>query len=89
MNAENRCPVCNAELPANAPRGLCPACLLKGGLTTASGAAGSPRDDDFVPPTPEQLAPLFPDLEILELIGRGGWASSTKPGRSGSTGSSR
>jgi serine/threonine protein kinase len=26
----------------------------------------------FVPPTPEQLAPLFPQLEILELVGKGG-----------------
>jgi serine/threonine protein kinase len=27
---------------------------------------------DFTPPTPAELAPHFPDLEILELIGRGG-----------------
>ena len=27
---------------------------------------------DFTPPTPEQLAAQFPDLEILEFIGRGG-----------------
>ena len=75
MNAENRCPACNAELAANAPRGLCPACLLKGGLATRPAAtAGAIRRTgaDFVPPTPAELAPHFPDLEILELVGRGG-----------------
>ena len=73
MNAENRCPACDAELAANAPRGLCPACLLKGGLGTQTAAAAIRRSAaDFVPPTPAELAPLFPDLEILELVGRGG-----------------
>src|SRR5271157_4811998 len=73
MTAENRCPACNAELAANAPRGLCPACLLKGGLETQTGGGGNPSlAADFVPPTPAELAPLFPDLEILELVGRGG-----------------
>ena len=75
MNAENRCPQCDAELAANAPRGLCPACLLKGGLGTQTGGTGgsSPsQGGDFVPPTPAELAAYFPDLEILELVGRGG-----------------
>ena len=30
--APNRCPTCGAELPADAPRGLCPRCLLREGL---------------------------------------------------------
>ncbi len=73
MTPENRCPACNAELAANAPRGLCPACLLKGGLETQTGGGGNPSPAaDFVPPTPAKLAPLFPELEILELVGRGG-----------------
>ncbi|MGA2034170.1 MAG: protein kinase [Thermoguttaceae bacterium] len=75
MNAENRCPQCGAELAANAPQGLCPACLLKGALQTQSSATGggqSAGPSDDVPPTPAELAPSFPDLEILEFIGRGG-----------------
>jgi serine/threonine protein kinase len=75
MNAENRCPACNAELAANAPQGLCPACLLKGGLGTQTGETGGsnpPQGGDFAPFTPAELAPQFPDLEILELLGRGG-----------------
>ena len=75
MSAENRCPACNAELAANAPRGLCPACLLKGGLGTQTAGTGGSRpspEGDFVPPSPAELAPHFPDLEILELVGYGG-----------------
>ena len=74
MNEENRCPQCGTELAANAPRGLCPACLLQGGLGTETGpweGSGS-GPGDYQPPTPAELAPCFPDLEILELVGRGG-----------------
>ena len=75
MNAEDRCSACDAELAANAPRGLCPACLLKGGLGTQTGGTGGSNPSktaDFAPPAPAELAPHFPDLEILELVGRGG-----------------
>jgi len=72
VNAENRCPACDAELAANAPRGLCPDCLLKQGLQTTPLPSGGQANADFVPPTPAGLAPCFPDLEILELVGRGG-----------------
>ena len=30
------------------------------------------RASPFIPPTPAELAPYFPDLEILEFVGRGG-----------------
>ena len=58
-------------LDPEALRKLCPACLLKRGMETTGGAASSPAAD-YAPPTPAELAPLFPDLEILELVGRGG-----------------
>src|SRR4051812_19782028 len=32
MTPNPTCPECGAELPTDAPRGLCPACLLKAGL---------------------------------------------------------
>ena len=74
MSTENRCPQCGAELSANAVRGLCPACLLKKGLETQSyvSEGGNPSEAAYAPPTPTELAAYFPDLEILELIGRGG-----------------
>jgi len=75
MSEERRCTQCGAVLTAEAPQGLCPACLLKRGLETgsATGASGDrPSSADYIPPTPAELARYFPELEILELLGRGG-----------------
>ena len=70
-----QCPQCGTSLAPDAPQGLCPACLLKRGLETQGGAgeagAASPTPG-YVPPTPAELARYLPELEILELIGRGG-----------------
>ena len=74
-NPENRCPECGAALAEDRPQGLCPRCLLKRGLetNTMAGDGGStPSKADYVPPSPAELASYFPDLEILELVGRGG-----------------
>ena len=62
------CPQCGTDLPKGAPQGLCPACLFKQGLASAT----LPEGGTFDPPTPEDLAPHFPQLDILELLGRGG-----------------
>jgi serine/threonine protein kinase len=76
MPDEDKCPQCGAPLPANAPAGLCPACLLKQGAAaeTATGANQSP----FQPPTVAELAVKFPQLEILKLIGKGGMGAVYK-----------
>ena len=69
------CPKCGLMLPPNAPRGLCPGCLFKGALDTHGSLAGrgySADERGDVPPTPEELAAEFPELEILRFIGRGG-----------------
>ena len=64
------CPQCHARLPTDAPQGLCPACLLAAvALPTEAGSAAAPKAP---PPTREQVAAAFPQLEILELIGVGG-----------------
>src|SRR5512136_2597838 len=78
MNAEpiiNRCPKCQAPLPANAPQGLCPKCLLAAVSTPTE--AGQPADKHPPPPIPV-VAAAFPQLEILELIGRGGMGAVYK-----------
>src|SRR5436853_6011562 len=71
-----RCPQCDAPLPANAPGGLCPACLLKQGAADDTITGGGARA--FTPPGVAELAPLFPQLEILELIGKGGMGAVYK-----------
>jgi len=76
METKRICSICGKPLAPSAPEGLCPECLLKAGLPTGEDigpdtetGAARPR---FVPPKPEELAPLFPQLEILGLIGQGG-----------------
>ncbi len=76
-----RCPGCGTELSTDAPEGLCPGCLLGEAMRRGSGSGAGPGPGAttpispgpaFVPPRPEDLAPHFPHLEILELLGRGG-----------------
>src|SRR4249919_1964762 len=61
-----RCRQCGSDLP---DAGICPRCLMARiieptgvGATTAA----------LPPPAPADLAPHFPQLEILECLGRGG-----------------
>ncbi len=72
-----KCAQCNAELPADGASSLCPQCLLQIGFETQpavrSGESGSSAyRPTFIPPTVEELAPHFPQLEILEVLGHGG-----------------
>src|SRR6516162_632823 len=79
-----RCPECGVALPADAPEGLCPQCLLKGVISSAHEAARSAPAEATgayagpAAPAVEELAPLFPQLEILELIGQGGMGAVYK-----------
>ncbi|HUC86664.1 MAG TPA: hypothetical protein VL970_15815, partial [Candidatus Acidoferrales bacterium] len=60
------CPQCGAALQPDAPEGLCPACLLQRGFATEAGSP--PGQTSFVPPALDELAKLFPQLEILECL---------------------
>ncbi|MBE2214420.1 MAG: serine/threonine protein kinase, partial [Opitutaceae bacterium] len=69
------CPQCGKPLSPSSPLGMCPECLLRAGLPSevvSSGATASAAEAPFRPPAPAELAPHFPQLEILELIGQGG-----------------
>lgn len=76
MPEGNKCPQCGAALPANAPAGLCPACLLLQGA--AADTVADAKQPPFQPPPAAQLATKFPQLEILELIGKGGMGAVYK-----------
>jgi hypothetical protein len=66
-----RCPQCGTPLGENAPAGLCPNCLMALNLKTETVFTGDlPAAQAPLPP--EHIAPHFPQLEILECLGRGG-----------------
>lgn len=71
-----KCPQCGTLLPSGALAGLCPACLLK--LGAASDTITDGKQPPFTPPSLTELAPLFPQLELLELIGKGGMGAVYK-----------
>ncbi len=67
-----KCPRCGKELPVSAPEGLCPACLGALNFVTETEMPGAEAREALPPLTPHELAPHFPQLEILECLGRGG-----------------
>jgi predicted Ser/Thr protein kinase len=69
-----RCPRCGDALAPGVAQGLCPKCVLAAGFETR--IATAPADDTgrgtAALPEAAELAQHFPQLEILELLGRGG-----------------
>ena len=65
----NTCPKCGVALPSTATAGLCPRCLMAEAMVSTQVDTGPSAQP---PLPPEQIAPHFPQLEILECLGRGG-----------------
>jgi tRNA A-37 threonylcarbamoyl transferase component Bud32 len=75
--ARRFCPKCRAVLISDSPEGLCPACLLAGGLSGESDE--SENDAGAPPPDVAALQAQLPaDLEIIELLGQGGMGAVYK-----------
>jgi tRNA A-37 threonylcarbamoyl transferase component Bud32 len=81
MDTTRICQQCQQPMPADAPEGLCPACLAKVALGTEQAAArptininplAEAAPGVRVAPDAAQLAAQFPQLEIIELLGMGG-----------------
>jgi tRNA A-37 threonylcarbamoyl transferase component Bud32 len=66
MSESHNCPRCDAPLPADAPEGACPKCLLAAGFESADGV------ETAAAPDLASVAAQFPELEILSELGRGG-----------------
>ena len=65
------CHNCGQEMAADAPQGLCAACLMKVALGSEGGnPAGAGQREPA--PASADIARHFPQLEILELLGQGG-----------------
>ena len=82
MSQETKCSRCGASSVGDTDQGgVCPKCLLKHGLepnTVGFTADGHEAVSRWAAPTPEELAARFPELEIQELIGRGGMGAVYK-----------
>ena len=69
LSADSKCPLCGVPLPVDAVIGCCPRCLMVGAMQPTQASEAEPPIPAL---TPEELAPHFPQLEILECLGRGG-----------------
>ncbi|MBM3879277.1 MAG: serine/threonine protein kinase [Verrucomicrobia bacterium] len=75
-DSDRTCPGCGMPLASHAPGGLCPACLLEQGLATEAVPGGD--RPPFHPPSVAEVAPLFPQLELVEWVGKGGMGAVYK-----------
>ncbi len=78
-SSEPQCPKCGAPIPEAAPAGLCPKCVLGAAATDSNATATAATGGRRVPPPPiEVIAPHFPELEIVGMIGAGGMGAVYK-----------
>jgi len=84
MASSRQCQACGTELPAQAPEGLCPRCLLQAGLQMSASQPPVVEEAATLPPSSAELTSAqasaqglpriryFGDYELLGEIARGG-----------------
>jgi tRNA A-37 threonylcarbamoyl transferase component Bud32 len=73
---QKNCPQCGTPLPGDAPGGLCPRCVMA--LNFETGTAFSGGRTSPPPPSIDDLAGHFPQLELIHLLGHGGMGAVYK-----------
>src|SRR5438132_11416722 len=70
MAIAGSCPRCGAELPDDAPQGLCPKCMLAAALELGRTTSAGPQT--AAASSGEPPVPNIPRYRILRLLGAGG-----------------
>src|SRR3990172_4714481 len=78
MEPKRTCPQCGGPTGPNGLDGLCPQCMMKVGIGSCTNPVVGQSERGFVPPEIQDLARLFPQLEVLDLIGKGGMGAVYK-----------
>ncbi len=81
-NAPRKCPVCLTAIPNEFPEGLCPRCMMAAAVPAAEDSPAEDAWEDIRFPAgvmgPDALQRMFPELEILGLVGFGGMGAVYK-----------
>ncbi|MGV3658704.1 MAG: serine/threonine-protein kinase [Prosthecobacter sp.] len=73
------CPICHTAFDATkVPGGLCPRCLMTGGVEDADDSPARQAASNWTPPTVAELQGLLHGYEVIEMIGRGGMGAVYK-----------
>lgn len=80
MTNPHECPRCGAPVYPGTPEGLCRVCLLKRSMDSNTHGDNTQYHyyEPWNSPTVGELAPHFPDLNIIQIIGRGGMGAVYK-----------
>ncbi len=69
---DRTCQKCGGSISAAGQDGLCPACIALRGLASNTQIREARRASEWSPPSADEIALEFPELDQLQLIGRGG-----------------
>ena len=85
LDTKKICSGCRKPLAANGPDDFCAERLIKAGqgtgVDTWPDSQGESGQTAFVAPSVGEVAPLFPQLEILGFIGQGGMGVLCRQGQ--------